>query len=121
MKWATLVCSLMLAWSANTQLPCDHPDRIPLTVKVPNVFTPNGDGVNDLFRPEYNILSFDTYQLQVFNRAGTLIFYSDRPGMGWDGRTVSGVIAPEGSYFYVLEYAGPCEADRLTGILNLLR
>ncbi|TVR36854.1 MAG: gliding motility-associated C-terminal domain-containing protein [Cryomorphaceae bacterium] len=121
MKWVILVFCCSLAYNVNAQLPCDHPDRIPLIVKVPNVFTPNGDGVNDLFRPEYNILSFDSYQLQVFNRSGVLIFFTDRPGMGWDGRTPSGTVAPGGSYFYVLEYAGPCEGNRLAGIVNLMR
>ncbi|MDR3094384.1 MAG: gliding motility-associated C-terminal domain-containing protein, partial [Bacteroidales bacterium] len=57
---------------------------------LPNVFTPNGDGINDLFLPTFN--------LQVYNRWG-LLLYQGRDG--WDGR-YKGKMLPAGTYFYVL-------------------
>ncbi len=55
-------------------------------VFVPNVFTPNGDGVNDVFKPEipenYTVLS---YHLTVWNRWGEKVFSSDIYGEEWDG------------------------------------
>jgi gliding motility-associated-like protein len=60
-------------------------------VYVPNAFTPNGDGRNDVFRP----LVFGTvtnYLFAVYNRYGQLVFSSREPGAGWDGR-VGGVLA----------------------------
>jgi gliding motility-associated-like protein len=103
------------------QLPCDHPDRIPLEFKMPNIFTPNGDGINDLFRAEYNVNAFDRYEMYIYNRAGQLIFYADRPAQGWDGRTATGAVCPEGTYFYVVHYETPCESDKLSAVLELRR
>lgn len=103
------------------ELPCDHPDRIPLVVSAPDVFTPNGDGVNDLFRAQYNVDTFDRFEMFIYNRAGQLLFYADRPAHGWDGRTATGTTCPEGTYFYVIKYNSPCESDKLAAVLELLR
>jgi gliding motility-associated-like protein len=61
-------------------------------VYIPNAFTPNNDGKNDVFRALVfgNVLSF---KLQVFDRAGQLIFETNNPNQGWDG-TNKGVIYP---------------------------
>lgn len=54
-------------------------------VYFPNSFTPNNDGINDLFKPKlYGTLR--QYQLSVFDRYGQLVFYSEDPGKGWDGK-----------------------------------
>lgn len=103
------------------QLPCDHSERQPLEIKVPNVFSPNGDGTNDLFRSQFNENRFTNYSMYIYNRAGQLIFYADRPAQGWDGRTPSGAKCPEGTYFYVLDYHTDCENDRFSGVLELVR
>lgn len=54
-------------------------------VYVPNAFTPNGDGKNDLFKPLIygNVLQ---YVFKVYNRWGAIVFQSNTPGQGWDGR-----------------------------------
>jgi gliding motility-associated-like protein len=120
-KWITL-CLLFLSTVGFSQgLPCDHPERIPLDITVPNVFTPNDDGVNDLFRAAYNINDFDTYVLRVFNRAGHIMFYAERPAQGWDGHTASGTKCTEGTYFYIIEYTTPCETNKLSGVFELKR
>ena len=69
-------------------------------VKIPNVFTPNGDQNNDIFLPllqgavEYNLL--------IFNRWGELLFESNSPEVGWDGY-YQGVMSPPDAYIYKLE------------------
>ncbi|WP_423803127.1 gliding motility-associated C-terminal domain-containing protein [Paraflavisolibacter caeni] len=52
---------------------------------VPNIFTPNGDGRNETFKP---VLYDNTkqYRFSVYNRWGQLVFTSSEPGKGWDGR-----------------------------------
>jgi gliding motility-associated-like protein len=58
-------------------------------IYVPNAFTPDNDGVNDIFTPVLNGYDPFDYQLQIFDRWGELIFESSHPTIGWDG-TVKG-------------------------------
>lgn len=46
---------------------------------IPNSFTPNGDGLNDEYRPLINSNSLITYQITILNRWGELVFYSNNP------------------------------------------
>jgi gliding motility-associated-like protein len=54
---------------------------------VPNTFTPNGDGTNDIFLPVLTA-GFDptSYTLLIFNRWGEVLFESHDPAVGWDGQ-----------------------------------
>lgn len=73
------------------------------SLTIPNVFTPNGDNVNDVFFIDsHNISSFD---LQIFNRWGQLLFSADAPSKGWDGKT-DGTTVPDGTYMYILKAKG---------------
>jgi len=71
--------------------------------EAPNVFTPNGDGVNDYFYPSLKC-QLVTYEMNIFNRWGDLVFYSNQPLLQWDGRINDGKKAAEGHYMYVIEY-----------------
>ncbi|MCF0190305.1 MAG: gliding motility-associated C-terminal domain-containing protein [Marinilabiliaceae bacterium] len=71
-------------------------------IDFPDVFTPNGDGVNDEFRPAYK--SIKNYKLTVYNRWGRRIYTSTNLETGWDGKD-GGTKAAEGVYMYI------CEAD----------
>ncbi|MVT41518.1 T9SS type B sorting domain-containing protein [Chitinophaga oryziterrae] len=67
---------------------------------LPTAFTPNGDGLNDLFHVvTYNIPK--TFSMQVFNRYGGIVFASNDISAGWDG-TLKGNPAPDGTYVYVI-------------------
>ncbi|HET8573446.1 MAG TPA: gliding motility-associated C-terminal domain-containing protein, partial [Edaphocola sp.] len=68
------------------------------TIFMPNVFTPNGDGRNDLFGPGANG-SFSEYRLEIFNRYGQRIFVAFSKEEKWDG-TIGGQPAAMGTYFY---------------------
>src|ERR1041384_3504677 len=53
------------------------------SIYVPNAFTPNGDGLNDVFLPVTR--GVKKYSLELFNRWGERIFFSREPMIGWDG------------------------------------
>ena len=83
---------------------------------IPNVFTPNGDGINDRFVLD---ASGVTYDLEVYDRHGRLVYSGDDSDQAWDGREV-----PEGVYTYRLEYTSTginaYEGTR-SGTVTLLR
>ena len=89
---------------------------------LPNAFTPNGDGLNDVFGiigiPPENITEFN---LQVFSRWGEVVFSTTDPEESWDG-TVGGKPAPEGVYVWAIWYM---DSGRHTvtnkGTLTLIR
>ena len=66
----------------------------------PNAFTPNGDGLNDIFVYEASLLT--SVRFSIFNRWGELLFFSEEIGTGWDG-IYQGRAAPQGTYLYKLE------------------
>lgn len=76
-------------------------DQCAFPVYMPSGFTPNGDGLNDVFRvPVTN--KNHLVRLQIFNRWGQLIFSTSDPASGWDG-TVKGKPADTGTYVYYLQ------------------
>ena len=72
-------------------------------LRVPNVFTPNGDGHNDEFRVAYR--SLREFHCWVYNRWGKLVYQWSDPDKGWDGM-IGGRPAAEGAYFYVIRAMG---------------
>lgn len=103
-----------------TECPCETCtiDSTEITVnisvsdlQVPNVFTPNGDGLNDEFRVQYRSLA--EFHCWVYNRWGKLVYEWTDPAKGWDG-TINGRPAAEGAYFYVIRARGT-DADPKQG------
>jgi gliding motility-associated-like protein len=71
------------------------------TFYAPNAFTPNGDGINDVFFPKGIMWKDGTYELYVFDRWGNQIFKSTDPAIGWDGKANGGnKIAQEDVYVW---------------------
>jgi len=90
-------------------------------VYIPNSFTPNNDGLNDLFLPICSYIGKDGYSLKIFNRWGELIFYSSDPHEAWDG-TYKGQPVPSQSYSYILIYEnGFGQKFRKVGAIHLIR
>ena len=69
---------------------------------VPNSFTPNKDGVNDVFKPVVEGLEQDNYIFYIFNRWGDLIFQTTSQSEGWDGR-VDGKKVKEDAYIWRIQ------------------
>lgn len=69
-------------------------------IYIPNAFTPNGDGINDIFLVYGTAIA--SLRLMVYNQWGALVFESRDPKKGWDG-TYKGNKAPGGAYTYVME------------------
>jgi gliding motility-associated-like protein len=77
-------------------------------LRMPNAFTPNGDGRNDLFRVP-PLLQITVINFSVYDRLGARVFYTSNSSEGWDGR-FNGHPQPAGAYVWQLEYI-----DQLTG------
>ena len=89
-------------------------------IAVPNVFTPNGDGVNDQFR--LDAVGIERIEVLIFNRYGQEVARLQRARQVWDGRTFGGEPCSDGTYFWVLEATGfDGVKHSMTGSLTLLR
>ncbi|MFD0792986.1 gliding motility-associated C-terminal domain-containing protein [Mucilaginibacter litoreus] len=89
-------------------------------VDFPNTFTPNGDGMNDVFRPNQDSNPVK-YTLTVFNRNGQQIFQTKSTSNGWDGN-YKGSIAPAGVYYWVCTYImGDATITTKKGWVTLIR
>ena len=88
-----------------------------------NVFTPNGDGINDCFNFIPTISGVDggkfagCAELSIYNRWGVPVYHSEYSGACWDGRTSTGIEVPAGTYFYMFDLNG----IQLKGFVTVLR
>ena len=89
--------------SAQTSTTFDTNDSVSHLV-LPNVFTPNFDSINDVFKPQLDEII--ELSFTIYNRNGNLIFETNRINGFWDGRTTSGEQCNDGVYFCVLTATG---------------
>jgi gliding motility-associated-like protein len=93
-----------------------------LTIDIPNAYSPNGDGVNDIFRIT-NIESYPGSSFQVFNRWGSKVLDQSPYANDWDGTSQFGSAfgeqLPESTYYYVLDLGDG--SDAYTGYIYLRR
>ena len=89
---------------------------VPSMLQIPNVFTPNDDGINDFFIPDKKSLKF--LNLQIFAKSGHRVYFYQGDGddlqswQGWDGKiNYSERRAGPGAYYYVLRAVGYDEVD----------
>lgn len=71
-------------------------------LNFPNVFTPNGDGKNDLFKAIYSVMP-ESFLLQIFDRFGGKVFETGNPEQGWSGK-INGKEAGSGSFAWYCKY-----------------
>jgi gliding motility-associated-like protein len=93
------------------------------TVFVPNIFSPNNDGINDCFEVYTKAgLAFQNYSMQVYDRWGGLVFSATNPNTCWDG-DVRGKPAATGVYVWFLEMGTQAcaELETLKGDVTLIR
>lgn len=69
---------------------------------LPNAFTPDGDGHNDIFRP-LHACEMSDFQMAIYDRWGELVFRSSNPELGWDGSFGGKKVSP-GSFIWMVRY-----------------
>ncbi len=87
---------------------------------IPNVFTPNNDGQNDVFHVKAG--GMKEYHIEIFNRWGEKVFQADSPEIDWDGRSMTGVQESDGDYYYIIrasDYKG--KPFNQNGYVQLIR
>lgn len=90
-----------------------------ITINIPNVFTPNGDSKNDIFKVTGN--GIKDLQCTIYDRWGLKLFEWNGINGGWDGNVKSG-LAPDGTYYYIINYTDLKEKSTTEkGFLNLFR
>lgn len=93
---------------------------------LPNAFTPNGDGQNDLFTP-YPYCFVAQVEFKVYNRWGEVIFETTDPGINWNGENLRGEQLADATYYYTcMIFAQTVEGivalpDELSGYIELIR
>lgn len=96
----------------------DKPIVPPLQYYIPNAFTPNGDGLNDVFKVVD--IGFRYFDMKIFDRWGSLIYTFKDVNDAWDG-TINGQKAAAGVYVYRLEIQGfNEESKKIEGVISLL-
>jgi gliding motility-associated-like protein len=99
-------------------------------IEFPNVFTPDGSGVNDMFKPDFNSLVY--FKITIYNRWGRVVHEFDgdvNDWSGWDGKTKLGLEASPGVYFFIvvpkgygkIKAADPTGAKQYKGFVYLFR
>jgi len=90
-----------------------------MPVLIPNAFSPNADGINDVFRVAG--ITYHKGTIAIFNRYGREIFRSGNIDQGWDG-TTAGQACDAGTYFYIIELNYPDGTSRIhRGDITLIR
>ncbi len=93
----------------------------PLLIYFPGAFTPNGDGLNDFFRPVSKFIT--RYHLQIYTRWGQMIFESDEVESGWDG-IIRGKPAAPDVYSFIAVFESeqyPGQTKTIKGTFTLVR
>lgn len=96
--------------------------ELPSELEIPNVFTPNGDGVNDVFFLQTTNLTEIT--CLIYDRWGVKMYdvTSDKGNIGWDGKTFGNKDVPAGTYFYIIKAKGKDAKDyEYKGTVTLFR
>lgn len=89
------------------------------TLQIPNSFSPNGDGINDLLN--INVSNLKRFNFKIFNRYGDEIFFTTNIFDSWDG-TWRNKPVPVGAYYYVLNGTDVFNKEvRFTGSITLIR
>jgi gliding motility-associated-like protein len=93
---------------------------------LPNAFTPNGDGDNEVFEP-YPFCFIESIEMNIFNRWGEMVYTTKDPQINWNGVNKRGKELPEGTYYYTCRVfeqrvAGTVPAaEVLSGYIDLIR
>lgn len=87
-------------------------------LEAPNVFSPNGDGQNDVFVVRTN--GANEFVMDIFNRWGAIVYSLTAQRLQWDGRSSAGVVLPAGTYYYHISCPDVSDYN-LTGVILLVK
>jgi gliding motility-associated-like protein len=97
----------------------EPPVFVPVDLETANVFTPNNDGVNDVF--QFNMLNIVEIELTILNRWGNVMYTTTDVNAGWNGKS-NGINAEPGVYFYTFKAKGAQgEPFQGQGFIHLVR
>jgi gliding motility-associated-like protein len=88
-------------------------------IYMPNAFTPNGDGKNDVFRIPFEV-RIDLKEFAIYNRWGNTVFRTTDRNTGWDG-TLNGKSCTYGTYVYFIRGLINNKESLLKGTISLIR
>lgn len=90
------------------------------TIKIPDVFSPNGDGINDFFYIQQNGIS--DFEFAIFDRWGGIVYKTDNPDFKWDGTSSENILS-SGNYLYSTRYKffNKNEFESKKGYITLLK
>ncbi|MBS1932669.1 MAG: gliding motility-associated C-terminal domain-containing protein [Bacteroidetes bacterium] len=86
-------------------------------ITIPNAFSPNGDGINDVWNIK-NLITYPEAEIEVFNRYGQPVFHSSGYNKPWDG-TLNGKSVPSGTYYYIIDLKN--DFPKLSGSVFVVR
>jgi gliding motility-associated-like protein len=107
--------------TVTTDKGCSRSDQVFIKVlkrpDIPNIFSPNGDGIHDTWVIKY-LDSYPGCTVDIVNRYGQLVFHSEGYGQPWDGK-INGKDAPVGTYYYVVDPKNG--RAKITGYVDIIR
>ncbi len=99
----------------------DEEDTKTSVLLMPNAFSPNGDGINDIYKPKEGYQNIKEFHAYIYNRWGQKLFEWSDPATGWDG-TYNGKPVKEGVYFCLVKAKGADgKTYQIKRDVNLLR
>jgi gliding motility-associated-like protein len=89
-------------------------------ISVPNIFTPNGDEINDVWKP--SVHGATSFECTIYNRYGVLVYEFVSAQDKWDGHTTAGLACVEGTYYYILKATDSANKSYdLKGYIQLIK
>ena len=90
-------------------------------MSIPNVITPNGDGVNDIWSIEHMNNSLNA-TVVIYNRWGNIVWKASGNTFQWDGTNYrNGNLLPDGTYFYIIDLKNDLQNKSLTGYVQIIK
>lgn len=114
----------LLSMQANAQKSSDDTSEESLQVYIPNAFTPNQDGANDVFKTVITGPEIELYELRIISRSGKEVFYSTDPEEVWVGDVEDDLYVSSPTlyvYFLRLKTSESLEIKTYTGHITLIR
>ncbi|HOY48991.1 MAG TPA: gliding motility-associated C-terminal domain-containing protein, partial [Flavobacteriales bacterium] len=109
---ANELCPMLDSFKVNVKV-CYQP------LELPNVFSPNGDGMNDVFTPGQTYM-YEDFNIVIYNRWGLKVYESMNPFFEWNGQDLNGNQLTDGTYFYIAKLEHHENSDLQKGTVTIL-